>query len=156
MADMPEVGQQAPDFSVPSLNSEAVKLSDFKGKTVVLYFYPKDSTPGCTTEACDFRDSMQRVQKAGAVVLGASRDSLKRHKNFSEKNGLNFDLLSDEEGELTDSYGVWQEKKNYGRTYMGIVRSTFLIDAEGKIVERWSPVRVKGHAAAVIEAVEAL
>ncbi len=156
MADMPDVGQKAPAFSVPSLKSEGVQLSDFQGKAVVLYFYPKDSTPGCTTEACDFRDSMERVQQAGAVVLGASRDSLKRHKNFSEKNSLNFDLLSDEEGSLTEAYGVWQEKKNYGRTYMGIVRSTFLIDAEGTIVKRWSPVRVKGHATEVIEAVEAL
>ena len=156
MAEMPDVGDKAPDFSVPSLESDEVSLSDFSGKTVVLYFYPKDSTPGCTTEACDFRDSMGRVEKAGAVVLGASRDSLKRHKNFSEKNGLNFDLLSDEGGEPTEAYGVWQEKKNYGRTYMGIVRSTFLIDGEGTVVKRWSPVRVKGHADAVIEAIEAL
>ena len=156
MAEMPVVGSKAPEFCVPSLESDEVRLSDFAGKTVVLYFYPKDSTPGCTTEACDFRDSMERVQSAGAVVLGASRDSLKRHKNFSEKNNLNFDLLSDEGGELTEAYGVWQEKKNYGRTYMGIVRSTFLINGEGIVVERWSPVRVKGHADAVIEAIEAL
>ena len=156
MATMPDVGEKAPDFCVPSLKSEGVRLSDFSGKTVVLYFYPKDSTPGCTTEACDFRDSMERIQSSGAVVLGASRDSLKRHKNFSEKHSLNFDLLSDEGGELTEAYGVWQEKKNYGRTYMGIVRSTFLIDGDGRIVERWSPVRVKGHADAVIEAIEAL
>ena len=156
MSVMPDVGDKAPDFCVPSLESEGVRLSDFSGKTVVLYFYPKDSTPGCTTEACDFRDSMERVQSAGAIVLGASRDSLKRHKNFSEKHSLNFDLLSDEGGELTEAYGVWQEKKNYGRTYMGIVRSTFLIDGDGTVIKRWSPVRVKGHADAVIEAIEAL
>jgi len=99
---------------------------------------------------------MARVNAAGAVVLGVSRDSLKRHRNFRDKNGLPFDLLSDEEGSLTEAYGVWQEKKNYGKTYMGIVRSTFLVDAQGKIAARWSPVRVKGHVDAVLDALQAL
>ncbi len=153
-----EVGQPAPDFTLPSDTEGDVTLSALRGKPVVLYFYPKDNTPGCTTEACDFRDRMARVQAAGAVVLGVSRDSLKRHENFRAKYDLNFPLLSDAdpEGAVHQLYGAWGEKKMYGRTSIGPIRSTVLIDAEGNIAQRWPKVRVKGHADAVIEALEAL
>ena len=156
VGQMPQVGDQAPAFKSPGLDNPAITLAQYSGQPVVLFFYPKDSTPGCTTEACDFRDNMSRVQAAGAVVLGVSRDSLKRHENFRKKNSLPFDLLSDESGEVTEAYGVWQEKKNYGKTYMGIVRSTFLIDSSGQIAACWSPVRVKGHVDAVMDALESL
>ncbi|MGK0360357.1 MAG: peroxiredoxin Q/BCP [Bradymonadia bacterium] len=151
-----EIGQPAPDFTLPSDTDGDVQLSALRGTPVVLYFYPKDNTPGCTTEACDFRDRMDRVKAAGATVLGVSPDSLRKHGNFRTKFDLNFPLLVDAEKAVNIAYGVWREKKNYGRTYMGTVRSTFLIDAEGVIRQIWDKVRVKGHADAVIEALEAL
>ena len=151
-----QVGQPAPDFTLPSDTDGDVQLSGLRGKPVVLYFYPKDNTPGCTTEACDFRDRMDRVVAAGATVLGVSPDSLRKHGNFRAKFDLNFPLLTDAEKAVNTAYGVWREKKNYGRTYMGTVRSTFLIDSEGIIRQIWDKVRVKGHADAVIEALEAL
>lgn len=150
------IGDKAPAFDLPTDGDGRIKLADLKGKTVVLYFYPKDSTPGCTTEGNDFTALHADFIKAGAVVLGASKDSVKRHDNFKAKQGFPFPLLSDEEGVLCEAYGVWVLKKNYGREYMGIERATFLIDAQGKIANIWHKVRVKGHAAEVLEAVQAL
>jgi len=153
---MPEIGRKAPDFSLPDENGSLVSLNDFKGKKLVLYFYPKDSTPGCTTEARDFTARKQEFDAAGAVILGASKDSLKRHQNFISKQELKITLLSDEDGLLCDAYGVWIQKKLYGREYMGIERATFLIDQEGIIRNIWHKVKVKGHVDAVLEAVKAL
>ncbi len=148
-------GMPAPDFSLPSTSGETISLSDFKGKqAVVLYFYPKDSTPGCTVEACSFRDNLGAVQSHGAAVLGVSPDSVKSHANFTQKQGLNFPLLADTERELAKAYDVWVEKKQYGRTYMGIERSTFLIDKDGKIKRIWRKVTPKTHVADVIAALE--
>jgi len=145
-------GDQAPDFSLPRDGGETISLSDYKGKKVVVYFYPKDSTPGCTTEANDFTRLKSAFDAAGVEIAGVSRDSLKRHENFINKQDLKIALLSDEEGTMTDAFGVWVEKKNYGRTYMGIERSTFLIDESGKIERIWRKVRVKGHVDAVLAA----
>ena len=150
------VGDKAPAFDLPTDGGGQLKLADLKGKTVVLYFYPKDSTPGCTTEGNDFKDLHAEFEKAGAVIVGASKDSVKRHDNFKAKQGFPFTLVSDEEGVLCEAYGVWVLKKNYGREYMGIERSTFVIDAKGKIAHEWRKVRVKGHVAEVLEAVQAL
>jgi len=133
-----------------------VSLADLAGTAFVLYFYPKDMTPGCTTEACDFRDNLARLQGAGVQVFGASKDSLARHDKFIDKHALSFPLLSDPDGSLCEAWGVWQEKKNYGRTYMGIVRSTFLVDGAGVVRQTWTKVRVKGHVDKVLAAVEAL
>ncbi len=151
---MIEAGKKAPAFSVPDQDGNTVKLSDFKGQYVVLYFYPKDMTPGCTTEANDFQANAAKFKKAGAVVLGASRDSQARHCKFREKEGLQFTLLSDEDGKLTESYGVWVEKSMYGRKYMGIARATFLIGPDGKVVQVWPKVKVKGHAEDVLAAIK--
>jgi len=150
------IGDKAPAFDLPTDGDGRIKLADLKGKTVVLYFYPKDSTPGCTTEGNDFTALHADFIKAGAVVLGASKDSVKRHDTFKAKQGFPFPLLSDEDGVLCEAYGVWVLKKNYGREYMGIERATFLIDAQGKIANIWHKVRVKGHAAEVLEAVRSL
>ena len=150
------VGDKAPAFDLPTDGGGQVKLSALKGKTVVLFFYPKASTPGCTTEAKDFTALAKEFEKAGAVVLGASKDTVKRQDNFKAKNELSMALLSDEEGTLCEAYGVWVLKKNYGREYMGIERSTFIIDPKGKIAAEWRKVRVKGHAEAVLEAVQTL
>ncbi|VAV96387.1 Thiol peroxidase, Bcp-type [hydrothermal vent metagenome] len=153
---MPDVGQKAPDFSLPNENGDIVSLSDFKGKKLVLYFYPKDSTPGCTTEARDFTAKKTEFEAAGAVILGASKDSMKRHQNFIAKQDLKINLISDEDGMLCEAYGVWILKKLYGREYMGIERATFLIDQNGVIRKIWHKVKVKGHADAVLEAVKEL
>src|SRR4051794_33820914 len=128
-------GDKAPDFSLESDEGGKVSLKDLKGKSVVLYFYPKDMTSGCTQQACDFRDSFARVKKAGAVVLGVSKDSLERHEKFRSKYKLPFPLLSDPEGEVCEKYGVWREKSLYGRKFMGIVRTTFVIGPDGKIAK---------------------
>ena len=122
-----------------------------RGKKIILYFYPKDDTPGCTTEACAFRDALPDFSKVGAAVIGVSKDSVARHDKFKAKYELPFTLVSDEDGTLCEAYGVWQEKKNYGRSYMGIVRSTFLIDETGKVAGVWRNVRVKGHAEDVLK-----
>jgi thioredoxin-dependent peroxiredoxin len=151
-----DVGDKAPDFSLPADGGGTLSLKDLKGKTVVLYFYPKDMTPGCTTEAQDFRDRVKDFEKAGAVIVGASKDSVKRHDKFKAKHELNFALLSDEEGTLCEAYGVWQLKKLYGREYMGIMRATFVIDGKGVVRHVWPKVKVKGHAEAVLDAVRAL
>lgn len=152
-----KAGDEAPSFSLSADNGETIDLKSFKGKkNVVLYFYPKDSTPGCTTEACDFRDAVEGLNQADTVVLGVSRDSLKSHKRFSEKQQLNFPLLSDPEADICTAYGVYQLKKNYGREYMGIVRSTFIIDKTGKIACAMYGVKVKGHVDAVLATLEAI
>jgi peroxiredoxin Q/BCP len=147
-----EVGDKAPDFTMPTDGGGEVSLKKLKGKKVVLYFYPKDMTPGCTTEACDFRDSIAGFKRAGAEVIGVSRDGVKRHDNFKAKYELPFTLAADEDGAVCEAYGVWVEKMNYGRKYMGIERATFLIDEKGKIAEIWRKVRVKGHVDAVLDA----
>ena len=147
-------GDKAPDFSLPASTGETISLTDLAGKKVVVYFYPKDNTPGCTTEACDFRDVRGELEAAGAAVLGVSADSLKSHANFVDRNGLNFPLLSDADKTMAESYGAWGEKKNYGRTYMGMKRMTFLIDEQGAIEKIWPQVRVKGHADAVLAQVK--
>lgn len=138
-------GDKAPAFSLLDGDGENISLKDFKGKTVVLYFYPKDMTPGCTQEACDFQESIARFKKAGAVVLGVSKDSVERHRKFADKYELGFPLLADTEGEVCEAYGVWQEKSLYGRKFMGIVRTTFVISPQGKIAKIFSKVKVKGH-----------
>ncbi len=152
----PNPGDKAPAFDLPTDGGGTLSLKELAGKAVVLYFYPKDSTPGCTNEAKDFRDLHDSFKKAGAVVLGASKDSVKRHDNFKAKNNLPFALLSDEEGTLCAAYGVWILKKLYGRVYMGIERATFLIDAQGVVREVWHKVKVKGHAEAVLTTLQSL
>ena len=144
-------GQKAPDFTLDDQDGKAVSLKDFKGKTVVLYFYPKDMTPGCTIEACDFRDNWTPIKKKGAVVLGVSADPIKRHVAFREKYELPFTLLSDEKKDMLKDYGVWKKKKFMGREFMGIVRTTLIIDKAGKIAKIWSPVSVKDHVKEVLE-----
>ena len=148
--------EKAPGFTLPDQDGNDISLSDFKGKKVVLYFYPKDSTPGCTTEAVDFTGLKPAFEKADTVVIGMSRDSVRRHRNFMDKNDLEVILASDEEGKVIESYGAWGEKKMYGKTMMGIIRSTFLIDGEGVVRKVWPKVRVKGHAEDVLEAAKAL
>ncbi len=141
----PQPGQKAPTFSLLDDTGKKVSLVDFKGQKVVLYFYPKDSTPGCTTESCNFRDNLSRITKAKAVVLGVSADSVSSHKKFKTKQELNFPLLSDPEHIAISAYGVWQEKSLYGRNFMGIVRTTFIIDEKGKIEKVFPKVNVAGH-----------
>lgn len=149
-------GKKAPAFALPADDGSTVKLKDLKGKKVVLYFYPKDMTPGCTTEAIDFSAQKKAFDKAGAVVFGVSKDSLERHVKFREKHDLAIQLLSDEGGEMLEAYGVWAEKSLYGRKFMGINRTTFLIDENGVIQRIWQKVKVKGHAEEVLDAVKAL
>lgn len=139
------VGEKVQDFALPASNGETIKLSDYRGKHVVLYFYPKDMTPGCTTQACDFRDFSKEFEELDAVILGISPDPISRHEKFIEKHGLPFLLLSDENHEVAEQFGVWKLKKNFGREYMGIERSTFIIDKDGVLVKEWRKVRVKGH-----------
>ncbi len=153
---MIEVGQKAPEFCLPNQDEVEICLRDFKGKWVVLYFYPKDNTPGCTTEACDFTEALPDFSSLNAVILGVSPDSPKKHQNFIEKKELKITLLADEEKEVANLYEVWQLKKNYGREYMGIVRSTFLINPKGEIAQVWSNVRVKEHVKKVKEELEKL
>jgi peroxiredoxin Q/BCP len=151
-----EEGKKAPAFTLKSQDGKAVKLSDFAGKNVVLYFYPKDNTPGCTTEACDFRDQHSKLEKAGAVVLGVSPDAEKTHLKFAGKFGLPFTLLADPEHEVAEKYGSWGEKSLYGRKFLGIIRSTFLIGGDGKVAKVWPKVKVAGHVDEVLEAVKSL
>ncbi|WP_153733537.1 thioredoxin-dependent thiol peroxidase [Sporosarcina obsidiansis] len=139
-------GLQAPVFSLPDEKGEVVSLEKFKGKKyVVLYFYPKDATPGCTTEACDFRDAATDFEDLNAVILGVSPDHEASHQKFIDKHGLPFSLLVDEDHAVAEQYGVWKLKKSFGKEYMGIERSTFLIDPTGTVVKEWRKVRVKGH-----------
>ena len=139
------IGEKAPNFTLPSNEGKEISLSDYIGKNIVLYFYPKDMTPGCTTEACDFRDSYQMFEEEDTVVLGVSPDPISRHEKFIEKHGLPFLLLSDEKQEAAQKYDVWKLKKNFGKEYMGIERSTFIINKEGVLVKEWRKVKVKGH-----------
>jgi thioredoxin-dependent peroxiredoxin len=148
------IGGKAPAFSLPDGNGKLVRSSALAGKPYVLYFYPKDNTPGCTQEACDFRDQYAALLRHGVQVLGVSPDSSPSHHGFSGKFNLPFPLLSDQDKELATAYGVWAMKKNYGREFMGIVRSTFLVDARGKIRAAWRGVRVPGHVEAVLEEVK--
>jgi peroxiredoxin Q/BCP len=150
-----EEGKPAPDFELTSDSGETVALSSLKGKPVVLYFYPKDDTPGCTAQACEIRDVYREFQARGAVVLGVSRDDSESHRAFREKYNLPFTLLSDPDHEVSEAYDVWGERKNYGKTYMGINRSTFVIDADGNVVKALYGVKPDGHAERVLDALPA-
>jgi len=151
-----EEGKKAPAFSLPASSGAKVSLKDFAGKKVVLYFYPKDNTPGCTTEAQGFRDAARKFNKLGAVVLGVSKDSVASHCKFIEKHELNFTLLSDEDGDVLVKYGAWGEKNMYGKKMMGIIRSTFVIDESAVVRKVFRSVKVAGHVDKVLEAVAAL
>ena len=153
---MLEVGKAAPDFVCLNQDDVEMKLADFAGKKVVLYFYPRDNTPGCTIEANDFKANTEAFEALNTVVIGVSKDSVKSHTNFICKHELPFNLLSDKELEVIKAYDVWQLKKNYGKESMGVVRSTFLIDEEGILREAWTKVKVKGHVEAVLVAIKAL
>jgi len=146
---MLEVGNKAPEFCLPNQDDVEICSRDLKGKWIVLYFYPKDNTPGCTTEACEFTEAEPQFDDLNAIILGVSADSTKKHRNFIEKQELGITLLSDESTEMMQEFGVWQMKKNYGREYMGIVRTTFIIDPKGTIQAVWNNVRVKEHVAKV-------
>ena len=147
-----KVGDYAPAFSLPNEQGKVVTLSELRGKKIVLFFYPKDNTPGCTQEACSFRDGLQAIRKKGAVVLGVSADSVASHQKFSQKFDFNFPLLSDESKTMIEAYGVWKEKSMYGRKYMGIERTTVLIAKDGTISHLFPKVKVNGHYEAVLEA----
>lgn len=150
------IGKAIPDITLSANDGKTISLSDYKGKNLVLYFYPKDSTPGCTTQGQNFRDAKADFDKANTVILGASRDSVKKHENFIAKQAFNFDLLSDAEEELCKAFDVIKLKKLYGKEYLGIDRSTFLIDAEGVLRQEWRGVKVKGHVEEVLAAAQAL
>ena len=147
-----EEDQAAPAFAALTQDGDTVSLKELKGKSVVLYFYPKDDTPGCTTEACEFRDTWKKIQKKGAVLLGVSPDSVKSHGKFAKKFDLRFPLLADEEKKIVQAYGVWGQKKFMGRSYLGVHRTTFLIGPDGKIQKIWTQVKAEGHAAEVLSA----
>ncbi|MEM6438668.1 MAG: thioredoxin-dependent thiol peroxidase [Pseudomonadota bacterium] len=149
-------GDAAPDFTLPRDGEGEVSLSDLSGKAAVIYFYPKDDTSGCTKEAIAFTDNLAAFEAAGAVVIGVSKDPVKKHDKFKAKHDLGVILLSDEESDMCERYGVWVEKSMYGKKYMGIERATFLIDGGGKVAQVWRKVKVPGHAEAVLEAVKAL
>lgn len=150
------VGKKVPNFTLAATDEQQISLKDFKGKNVVLYFYPKDSTPGCTQESCDFRDLHKEFTKNNTVVIGVSRDSLKSHEKFKQNHGLTFDLLSDADEELCNLFGVIKDKMMYGKKVRGIERSTFLIDAAGKLAKEWRKVSVNGHVQEVLQIVQEL
>lgn len=156
MADNPTLstGDDAPDFELESDREGVVSLDDFAGEKLLLYFYPRDMTPGCTTEACDFRDHLEDFQELGWRVVGISPDPVDSHEEFRDKYDLNFPLLADPDHEVADKYGVWREKTNFGRTYEGVVRSTFLIDEQGEIVDIYDGVRATGHVSRLLDALE--
>ena len=156
MADWTEPPKKAPLFSLKATDGSTVKLAELKGKPVVLYFYPRDDTPGCTKEACAFRDRKNELQQLGAVVLGVSADDVASHKKFSDKFSLNFPLLADTDHKVAEKYGAWREKNMYGKLSMGIQRSTFLIDAAGAVAKVWKKVSVDGHDQEVIDALKSL
>jgi peroxiredoxin Q/BCP len=152
-----EIGQVVPDFTAPATSETTFTLADYRGiSNVIIYFYPKDSTPGCTTEGQNFRDMKDELAANDTIVVGVSKDSMRRHENFKAKQEFNFELISDEDEAVCNLFNVIQLKKLYGKEYMGIVRSTFLIDKNGVLKEHWDKVRVKGHADKVLEAVKAL
>ncbi len=146
----PQVGDRAPDFKLPSAGNNEIRLSDFKGKKVVLYFYPKDDTSGCTKEACSFQENLNVIKRKGAVLLGVSADSVESHDKFADKYDLSFPLLSDQTKEVCKAYGVWKEKSLYGRKYMGIERTTVVIDEKGFIQHVFPKVKVEGHTKEVL------
>jgi peroxiredoxin Q/BCP len=150
-----QVGDKAPEFSSPASTGGEISLADMRGKKVVLYFYPADDTPGCTKEACGFRDAQEKLTEAGAVVLGVSADDLKSHDRFVEKFDLNFPLLADEDKTVSNAYGAWGEKERYGTTVIGMIRKTFLIDEAGRVQRIWPEVKPDGHADEVLEAIKA-
>ncbi|MBX3412916.1 MAG: thioredoxin-dependent thiol peroxidase [Pirellulales bacterium] len=156
MSDWIEAGKKAPDFTLPSDDGGKIKLSALKGKPVVLYFYPRDDTPGCTKEACAFRDRKTELAKLGATVLGVSTDDLESHGKFRSKYKLNFSLLADTDHKVAEKYGAWREKNMYGKKSMGVQRSTYLIDAEGVVAKVWKRVQVDGHDEQVIAALKEL
>ena len=149
-------GDQAPDFSLPASGGRTASLAALRGKPFVLYFYPKADTPGCTREACAFQEALPQLGRIGVDVIGVSRDTMAPIENFAAKYGLKFHLASDEGGQVAEAYGTWVEKSNYGRKYMGMERTTFLIDEDGRIARIWRRVKVDGHARQVMEAAEAL
>ena len=151
-----DVGDKAPNFNLPTDTGGNISLKDLKGETVILYFYPKDDTPGCTKEACGFRDALPDFSKAKAKVIGVSKDPVKKHDKFKDKYDLTFPLASDEDGAVCEAYGAWVEKSMYGRKYMGIDRSTFLIDGKGVIRGIWRKVKVPGHVDEVLKAAQDL
>ena len=152
----PQLNRVVGDFSADATGDQKIRLKDLRGKNVVIYFYPKDSTPGCTTEGRDFSALHGKFKRANTVIFGVSRDSIASHEKFKEKQGFPFDLLSDPDEKVCKKFDVIQEKTLYGRKFMGVVRSTFLIDADGKLRREWRNVKVKGHAEEVLEAVKAL
>lgn len=153
---MPDVGDRAPDFAALDGDGQPIALADFAGRPLILYFYPKDDTPGCTTEACDFRDNLPDFRAAQAEIVGVSKDSVSSHHKFAAKFDLPFRLLSDEDQAVCQAYDVIQEKSMYGKKYLGIERTTYLIDGGGVIRGKWAKVKVKGHVAEVLEAVKSL
>ena len=156
MSEEVSAGDSAPAFEIPTSKGRNASLEVFKGSNLVIFFYPKDNTPGCTTEAIDFTQKAYEFQEANTQIIGISRDSLKKHDNFIIKHSLGIELGSDEEGRMCEAYGVWKEKKNYGKTYMGIERSTFLIDSKGIIKKSWRKVRVKEHVEDVLKEAKSL
>ncbi len=155
-----QIGDTAPDFTLPTDNitegKTEITLSNLRGQNVILYFYPKDNTPGCTTESCDFNDALPAFKELSATIIGLSKCSINKHNKFKEKYGFNFPLTSDENSDICERYGVWKEKNMYGKTYTGIERSTFLIDPTGKIIKIWRKVKVKGHVEDVKNTLSAL
>lgn len=150
------IGKKVPQFSLPATGNQTIKLSELKGKNIVIYFYPKDSTPGCTLEGQDFRDNIRKFSSRNTRILGVSRDSLASHEKFKEKQKFNFDLISDEDEKLCSLFDVIKEKNMYGKKFMGVERSTFLIDEKGILRNEWRKVKVKGHVEEVLEAVKNL
>lgn len=155
MADIPAVGEKAPDFDLPASTGRNIKLSDYKGKTLVVYFYPKADTPGCTTEACGFRDSAEEYKKAGVSVVGISPDPIEDVTKFAEKYQLNFPLLADADHKVCEAYGVWQQKTMAGNSFMGAMRVTFVVDGDGTITHVFEKVKPAGHEKEVLEAIKA-
>jgi len=153
--DLIEPGKTAPAFNLKDQDGEPHRLSGYKGHWVVLYFYPRDNTPGCTKQACGFRDTLDKVTQHGAVIFGVSPDDAKKHQKFTGKYELNFPLLVDPEQKVAKKYGVWQEKSLYGKKYIGMVRTTYLIDPNGKVAKRWDKVKVAGHVQEVVDVLQA-
>nr|WP_040949668.1 thioredoxin-dependent thiol peroxidase [Gorillibacterium massiliense] len=154
MEEKLKVGKPVPNFTLPSSEGRDISLKDYRGKKLVIYFYPKDMTPACTQEACDFRDMSPMLKTAGFEVIGVSVDNVKTHGKFKDKYALPFPLLSDEQHQMSEGFGVWQKKKLAGREYMGVVRSTFLVDEEGNLIQEWRNIRVKDHVQQVLAAAE--